>query len=57
VARPLNVQDWGVEEVQGVAQAPQSIVVHEPQLKKKWKRGKEVAKRAKSKKRLLAGSM
>jgi hypothetical protein len=32
VARPSSVQDWGVEEVQGAAQAPQSIVVHEPQL-------------------------
>jgi hypothetical protein len=32
VARPSNVQDWGVEQVQGATQAPQSIAVHEPQL-------------------------
>jgi hypothetical protein len=30
--RPSNVQDWGIEHVQGATQAPQSIVVHEPQL-------------------------
>jgi hypothetical protein len=32
VASPSNDQDWGVEHVQGTTQAPQSIVVHEPQL-------------------------
>jgi hypothetical protein len=57
VARPSNVEDWGVEEVQGAAQAPQSIVVHDPQHEKKWKRGKEVSKRAKNKKRLLSDLM